>query len=204
MDLHRTTGKADWEAVKPINRNAFQKIAAATGGIITPANFVTILGLALTAYGLVLITQKYFWLALVILGVGRLLDIADGYVADGTQTKSPVGEMLDASVDKVVTLLTAVVLIIADVAPWWVIAALILPHVIIPFVVFYKKLHGIKIHPSRQGKLSMATAWFGIGGLIVLQAMPGFEPLAAVVYALIGASLGLGLYALWQYSTGRD
>jgi phosphatidylglycerophosphate synthase len=204
MDLHRINGKSDWENVKPSDFNRFQQIAAATGGIVTPGNFVTILGLALTSYGLVLVLRSHLWLGLIALGMGRVLDIIDGYVADGTRTKSQLGEMLDAAVDKIVTLLTACVLIVANVAPWWAIAAPIIPHAIIPFVVFHKRTRGIQVHPSRQGKLSMATAWFGIGSLIILKATHGFEPLAALVYALIGASTALGLYALWQYSTGRD
>ena len=52
MDLHRTTGKPDWETVTPANRSSIQNIAATTNGILTPPNVITLLGLAIVLFGL--------------------------------------------------------------------------------------------------------------------------------------------------------
>jgi len=204
MNLHRTTGKADWEHVKPSDYNIFQKVSAATHGVASPANIITIIGLGIVVFGLALILQGSFWAGLILLAVGRLLDIVDGVVAESTGTKSPLGELFDAAADKIGTLLTIVVLIVAGITYWWIILALILPQVIIPLVAFYKKRKNAAIHPTRQGKLSMASAWVGIVGLLVVKALDGFLPLAIVIYVIVGVSLVLGLYALWQYATGRD
>lgn len=204
MNLHRTTGTADWQAIQPARRSIVQKLAAATSGIVTPPNAITLIGLGLVVYGLSEIAVHNFWLGLSWLAVGRLLDIVDGAVAEATKTKSPVGEFFDAVADKIGTLLTIVTLIYAGVTYWWVIAALALPQVIIPLIIFYKKQKGIGVHPTRPGKLSMALAWVGIIGLLLARAVHSSQPLEATAYVIVGLSLMLGLYATWQYATGRD
>ncbi len=204
MNLHRVSVKSDWENVASTERNLFQKVAAVTRGIVSPANILTVVGLGMVIFGLGLVLHQQFWSGLILLVIGRLLDIADGLVADATQTKSSLGELFDATADKIGTLLTIVVLIVAGVTYWWVIAALILPQVIIPLVILYKKYKGIKVHPTRRGKLSMAATWAGIPGLLLSKALHDPIVLVFAVYGVIAVSLALGLYALWQYATGRD
>lgn len=204
MNLHRTSGKPDWEEVAPTSRTIFQKVAAATHGVVAPANIVTIIGLVLVCIGLVALLNQSYWTGLGLLVIGRLLDVVDGIVAEATQTKSPLGEIFDAASDKIGTLLTIVVLFVAAISYWWVIIALLVPQVIIPLVIFYKKQKGISVHPTRIGKLSMAAAWAGIAGLLVAKALGDISFVSVIVYVIIGASLVLGMYALWQYGTGRD
>lgn len=202
--MHRTTGKADWEETGPAARNTFQRLAAATHGIVSPANIITVAGLGIVIYGLVLLLQDRYWPGLVLVAAGRLLDIADGIVAQATGTKSPLGEIFDATADKTGTLLTIITLVVAGITYWWIIVALILPQVIIPVVVLYRRQRGRRVHPTWQGKFSMAAAWIGIVGLLVMKALDKSGLLAVGVYGLIGLSLLLGLYALGQYSTGRS
>ena len=206
MDLHRTTGKPDWESISSKERTTIQRIAAATRGIITPPNIITFIGLLIVLYGLFALLVGEYWTGLIALAVGRLLDIVDGMVAQQTGTKSPLGELLDAAVDKIGTLLTIIVLFIAGISFWWLIALLLLPQLIIPFVTLYKRSKNKKIHPTRAGKLSMASLWVSIVGLILIKALAleMFHPTAIVVYVISVISFKLGLYALWQYSTGRD
>lgn len=207
MNLHRTSGRPDWENVDPAARNMFQKLAAATHGTLAPANVITMSGLVAVIFGLSAILHNHFWLGLVLLAGGRLLDVVDGVAAEATQTKSPLGESLDAAVDKIGTMLTIIMLFIAGITYWWVLALLLVPQVITPLVAFYKKRKGKTIHPTRQGKLSMATAWIGIVGLLVVKALEtnnGVSVITSIVYTVIGMSFVLGVYALWQYSTGRD
>jgi phosphatidylglycerophosphate synthase len=204
MNLHRTSAKPDWENIPASQHTTIQKLAAATNGYVTPPNLITIIGLGIVIYGLVCILNQDYWLGLVSLAIGRLLDVVDGLVADGTGTKSPLGEIFDAAVDKIGTLLTILVIIYANITSWWIIVALIIPQIIIPLVIFYKKQKGVGVHPTRAGKISMALTWVGIVGLLIVKAFGDSAFLATGVYAVIGASLLLGLYALWQYSTGRD
>lgn len=204
MDLHRASAKADWESIESGQRTRLQRLAAATHGYLTPANVLTVIGLCIVLNGLIALYDGSFWSAAILLVVGRLLDIADGLVAQATKTKSPLGELFDATADKVGTFLTIIVLFVANVTYWELIVALILPQLIISGLVLYKKQKGTKIHPTRPGKLSMAFAWVAIVGVIVVKALGGFMPLAMLMDALIALSFILGIYALWQYATGRD
>jgi len=204
MNLHRTTGKPDWDAIKPADRNTFQKVGAATHAIVTPPNIITVIGLIIVFFGLAQILAEHYWIGLIALAVGRLLDIVDGVVAEATGTKSPTGEIFDAAADKIGTLLTIVVLFVAQIAAPWVIVLLLIPQAITPLVTFYKKQKHISIHPTRQGKLSMATSWVAIVGLLITQATDGALLIAYISYTLVGVSFLLGIYALWQYTTGRD
>jgi len=204
MNLHRTSTKADWEKIPALKHNVFQKIAVATAGYLTPANLITIIGFGIVLYGLAAILDGQYWTGLLLLASGRLLDVADGIVADKTGTKSPLGEIFDAAADKFETLFTIAAIIAADITNLWVVVALIIPQAIIPMLIFYKKQKGIGIHPTRAGKLSMALTWTGIVGLLLVKALGDALLIEVAVYVIIGLSLVLGLYALWQYSTGRD
>ena len=206
MNLHRTTNKPDWQTVKPTERNYFQKIAAATRGVVTPANIITMIGLGLVIYGLVAVLNQQYWLGLITLGIGRLLDIADGAAAQATGTKSPLGEFLDAAIDKVGTLLTIIVLFVGQIGAWWAIGLILLPQVIIPLVILYKRRQGTTVHPTRIGKLSMAATWVVIVGFILAKAtqLPAHSTAEMVLYILSAVAFGLGSYALGQYLTNRD
>lgn len=204
MNLHRIIGKSDWEKVPASKYTFFQKIAASTYGIISPANIITIIGLAIVVWGLALIMQGVYLTGIILLIGGRLLDILDGAVAEMTRTKSAVGELFDAAADKAGTLLTILVLMFAGIAHWLVVFALVVPQVVILAIVFYKKQKNIRIHPTRQGKLSMALVWIGVSGLIVMKAIGESSVLAPISYGAVGLSFVLGLYAIWQYATGRN
>jgi len=206
MDLHRTTGRPDWEEVADTQRTSIQRLAAATHGIITPPNIITFAGLAIVLYGLYSLLAEQYWIGLGLLAAGRLLDVLDGVVAQKTGTKSPLGELLDATVDKIGTLLTIIILFVGGISFWWLLLALLAPQVIISLVTLYKRTQAVHIHPTRPGKLSMATLWVSLVGLIVLKALAlsWTHPLSLCVYIAALTSCMLALYALWQYTTGRD
>lgn len=203
MNLHRADKKPEWESVSPAERTPLQKLAVATYGVGTLANIITLIGFLLVIGGIYeLFTARYWW-AFVLLAGGRLLDIADGVVAEATHTKSPLGEAFDASVDKVGTLLTLVGLLVTGVAAWWAIVLLVLPQVVIALTSFYKARHGIRVHPSRPGKLSMLFAWLSIVGIVATAALEGVVAMTLVVYLLITVSLVLSGYALQHYLSAK-
>jgi cardiolipin synthase len=204
MNLHRSSKQPDWDIIPESDRTPIQQLAKATNGLVTPPNIITVLGLGIVIVGLLFIVNQDYWTGLVLVAVGRLLDIVDGIVADKTGTKSSVGEIFDSAADKTGTILTVIAIIFAGIAEWWIIAALLIPQIVIPIVSFYKKRNGNGVHPTRTGKISMALAWVGIVGLLIVTAM-GNAPLAlAVVNVCIVISFVLGMIALWQYVTNRD
>ncbi len=145
MSLHQTTGKPDWADMPKANYNYWQRIAAYSSGIITPGNIITLVGIALVAVGLSEVYRHQYAVGIVALIVGRLADLLDGLVAEKTRTKSPLGEILDASIDKISTVLTVVILYALNVAAGWQLLALLLPHIIIMLIVVSRRVRH-KLH----------------------------------------------------------
>jgi len=201
MNLHRTTGAPDWAAVKPRNRNVWQHIAASTYGIATLSNIVTFGGFALVVIGLFYLLNHEYLLGAVLLAVGRAADILDGWLAEVTGTKSPLGELLDASLDKVGTFLTLGVMFVAGIAPWWIIVLLLLPHIVITFVTMIAVQHKQQLHPSRAGKLSMATVWVSLVGFVLMKILDvaDVSVLGVFTYAVAFISVFLGCFAARGY-----
>lgn len=202
MNLHRTTGASDWQAVSVSERNLWQRIAARTHGIVTPGNIVTVIGLGLVIVGLGALLQAHYIMGTILVVVGRLFDLLDGWLAHATATKSPLGEIFDAAADKVGTILTVVTLFVGMFGPWWLLCLLVLPHVAIPIIAYSGRRRHKKIHPSRLGKLSMAAAWVGLIGLIIVHAAQLSWPAlgAIMVYAICLLSSAMGLWSALGYA----
>lgn len=201
MKLHRIQGQPEWENIDGKHHNRWQAVAARSNGILTTGNALTIAGLLIALYGISAILEQHYWTGLWAITAGRLFDVADGYSADLTGTKSPIGEALDAACDKLITALMLAALFAAQLAPWYVLVLLLLPHVIIAGLSLIAVARGSRLHPSRAGKLSMACAWGGLIGLILLKAL-GYDdinPLSVLVYACLAMSFCLGIWAVTGY-----
>jgi phosphatidylglycerophosphate synthase len=201
MKLHRAMNEADWAQVPPAQQNIWQKQAASSRGILTPGNMFTTLGLVLVAVGLITIIHREYGAGVIALVAGRLCDLADGWAAEHSGTKSPLGELFDASVDKITTLAIIVTLAATSLISWWVLCALLLPHVLISGIALLATYRKNRIHPSRAGKLSMATAWISLIGLVILHLLHGEVAHIAtgVVYLVIVVSVGFSVYAIYGY-----
>jgi cardiolipin synthase (CMP-forming) len=204
MQLHRTTGQADWLAVPPQNHTIWQRLAARTHGIVTLSNAITIAGFALVLIGLQEILNQHYLAGTVLLATGRICDILDGWLAELTRTKSPLGELLDAATDKILTILTVATFFAAHFAPAWALIALVTPHILIVGILLSWRIRKRAFHPSLVGKLSMAGAWvclliYALAHIVILPA----AALAATEIIVI-ASSAAGLYAAAQYTRGRD
>src|SRR5215213_11904062 len=195
MQLHRTTGKPDWTAVPPGSHNIWQRAALRTHGIGTPSNAVTLVGFVLVVIGLQQILHQHYLLGTGLLVTGRLCDILDGWLAEHTGTKSPLGELLDAVIDKIVTILTVATFFAAHIAPAWVLIALVTPHILIAVIILGWRTHNVAFHPSLVGKLSMAGVWMSL----VVYALDHVVDLPAAVthvtQGLVVASSAAGFYA---------
>lgn len=205
MNLHRITNQSDWADIDPSTYNFWQKVGNKTKSIVTPANAITIIGLLIVLYGLSELFNQHYWIAAAALAIGRMLDVLDGFVAEITGTKSQVGELLDATVDKIGTILTILAMFFAQVAPWWILTVLLIPHVIISLIVIGGRLMNVRIHPSRVGKTSMALAWLSVVGLIIVAAINVSLPniFAILIYLVAILSTALGLYAGATYVLNR-
>ncbi len=207
MNLHRIEGQPEWAGVKPGNMNIWQKVASRSGGILTIGNYFSLLGLLSVPFGLSLILNGRYIIGVVILLLGRLCDLLDGYLADKTGTKSPLGEKVDAVFDKISTALAFFVLAVSGLLAWWVVLFLVLPHVVVAVMAVAIYLKGAILHPSLLGKLSMAAGWLAMLAFVMVLAfetgvLHGLLIVAAYLLLLISVATALaatsGYYREYQ------
>lgn len=203
MKLHHSIGKPEWADISIPDRNITQRVAASTKSIVTPGNVLTVAGFGIVMVGLGYILKRHYWEGGIALAIGRLFDIADGWIAEYSGTKSPFGELLDASLDKLGTFLSLGAFYAASVAPRLVLLALLLPYLIISLVVLVGLQKNTRLHPSRIGKLSMAFAWLSLLGYVGIRALNAgnMSVIAIVTDVLAALSIALGAYAAYDYAS---
>lgn len=159
LNLHISPGKPDWETIRPNNWNTWQKLAAGTKGWITPANAVSSLGVILIIIGLWHLKNDATLTGVSFILAGRLADVADGFIADKTGTKSPLGELVDTTSDKLIAAITIITLFIYGLLPILILAAVGLHTIVNSSVSLLGRQRGTIIHPSLEGKLATFLAW---------------------------------------------
>lgn len=201
MDLHRVEGKPDWAGLKPEQLNRWQKVARRSGGILTIGNYFSLLGLLSVPYGLLLILDGRYLAGVVVLLLGRFCDMLDGYLADKTGTKSPLGEKVDAVFDKLSTGLALFVLALSGLLPPWAVALLVLPHAVVAVMAVRIYFARAVLHPSRSGKLSMAAGWIAMLAFVAVHALDGVPRtfMAIGAYGVLAISVVLGIVATIGY-----
>lgn len=193
--LHRANG-ADWDNLKTDEMNFWQVHASRTRGIVTPANFITVLGFALVIAGLYFLYYGPGTLGLLLVLFGRLGDILDGFVAELTKTKSPLGELLDAAADKVVIMLSLIVVYKLQYVPKVVFLGILAQTLYTGLLALSAKRLRIEIHPSLEGKWSTALAWTSIllyilAAQITSTGLSSYLKLAAAIFYCVFLVLAL-------------
>lgn len=205
MQMHRADKVADWQKIPQDHLDDWQRVARRTRGILTPGNVLSAFGLVLVLWGLAVLSNGHAAAGLVAIGFGRLADVLDGMAADRTGTKSPLGELLDTTFDKIEVLVTVLVFVARNITPWWLVALILLQHLGIVIASLLARLRHASLHPSRAGKLSMAGVWialglFGIAHLFIVHGWKLAEWIAlGSGYAAAVISLGLGTAAAAAY-----
>jgi CDP-diacylglycerol--glycerol-3-phosphate 3-phosphatidyltransferase len=207
MDLHRVGKRPDWELIPKEKRNIWQRIAAGTKGIITPANVTSVAGAALVGLGLWRVYFDDLSLGLVLIAIGRTADILDGAVAQATGTKSNVGEALDASVDKITVIAALGVLISSGIIPIFAAVLMTTRNGTNIALSLLAKMRKKILHPSRAGKLAGGLEWvsilfFTLSAFAAEHAKDTLEFASfALGYIVLGVTLALGIRAMKDYST---
>ncbi len=204
MNLHRSGLKPDWDLLPRERWNRWQKLAADTHGIVTIGNAITILGFVGVLVGLYLVVKQHYSIGLGLLGAGRFCDLLDGWLAEKTGTKSPLGEQLDAGFDKLGTVVTIITFLVIGIAPVWVAVMLSLPQIAIATTAYVAIRRGRQFPPSAAGKISMALIWLAFGGFVVLRlagwdSSAGVTWLAGLVYLAVAGAVLAGWTAFRGY-----
>ena len=140
----------------------WERLAAKTQGVVTPGNILTLTGGVVTLSGLWMLSAQQFGAAFWAIGIGRVCDVLDGHVARLTRTASPIGEVLDAGMDKVVILVAGVILALEHTAPLAVLLVIITLQIIVAVLATAARLGHIQLHSSRVGKYSTFALWLAL------------------------------------------
>lgn len=105
---HDSIRNGQWTDIPPEERNIHQRVAAATGGVVTRANGISLLGGTLTSVGIELVSggmDRRDWKRTTVgvgcMALGRLCDLKDGSDAEKNGVKGNFGALEDATIDKV-------------------------------------------------------------------------------------------------------
>jgi phosphatidylglycerophosphate synthase len=164
--LHRQTGVPEWETIPREEWNEWQIRADATNGWDTPGNRESAKGIVATALGLACLTNSSVSVqaaGIGLIGYGRYKDITDGRVAHETGTKSPKGEAVDATIDKIATAGAVAVAVTTESVPIPELSLIGIQQGANVILAGIAKRRGREIHPGRGGKVGMFGLWLGFG-----------------------------------------
>lgn len=203
MDLHRPKSKPDWQLVDEKKWSVYQRIAHATGGVITPGNIITTAGLLLVGAGLYLLVRDVSITALALIAIGRVVDLLDGYIANKTNTKSSIGEAYDSVADKLTAFAVLILFVMVGIIAVWQAGLLLLIQVINSVFTIKAKATNQTIHSSRAGKQATFLLWLTVGLFAVVAIVPE-QPILTPALSVLGnglliATLVRGLQASYGY-----
>ena len=202
LQLHRSKDKADWEYIKEDKRNFWQTLASRTFGVLTPANAITFAGAIMVLIGLGIIANDLNAVGIGLILAGRFADIADGYVAEKTGTKSPLGEILDATTDKVLIFIAFFVLLFSALIPLWMLIIFAFHSILISVITLYGRSGGILLHPTLMGKLAVAASWIIICLQLASQTTSNGTDDLRNIFATVSYFL-FGMYMLFAYGSTK-
>ncbi len=167
--------------------------------IITPANAVSVMGLMLVVAGSLRLDTLP---GVILIGTGRLLDIADGYIARRTRT-SEFGAALDASLDKLAILVIVTSALWYQAVPWPLLLWVFGQNLVNAMFAIAAWSRGRPLHSSLYGKRTIFLQNLAIGLLLLAH----FVPEGAIETFVVGAgviagaaSVPLGLHATKNYA----
>jgi phosphatidylglycerophosphate synthase len=197
MKLHHTSGVPDWAQRDPEVRNQWQRLAAMTYGILTPANIASVLGFVLVGLGVLALFSRQFGWGVALIAVGRCFDIADGWIAERTGTKSPLGEAVDATFDKLSTLGVLLAVGTEHIVPWWVVGIIAVHHTINSVVAYIGWRRKLAMRPVLAGKLSTVLEWVALCAFML--AVAHQSSWLWLAYIALAPALWLGVVASISY-----
>ena len=207
MNLHHASRQPDWEKIPAEAQNRWQRVAASTNGRVTPGNVISLLGASLSLAGIAQALNGNYLPAIALLVIGRGLDGLDGAIADYTGTKSQLGKLVDASLDKIVIFAALLGLWSAGLLPLWLALSILVLNALNVLATYFAKRQQLLLQPSAAGKIAMLANWVAIT-LYVIANLPALRHgptvhTAALSLALLAAitALAIGTRATVGYLT---
>jgi CDP-diacylglycerol--glycerol-3-phosphate 3-phosphatidyltransferase len=170
---------------------------------LTLPNQLTILRLLLVpviGYTLTATWSYHDQVSVAVYGAAAATDSLDGRIARSRNLVSELGKFLDPLADKVLVITVLVILVSANVVPFWVVVVIFMREFIITGLRFVAAAQGVVVSATPFGKSKTVTQNIMIALLILEQPYPVLAPaaLAFVILAVI-ATVASGLDYLWRY-----
>ena len=156
--------------------------------MLTLPNFLTLLRIVAIPVFLVLLAQRNYAAAFILLVGAGMTDAVDGAVARLTDSQSDLGAVLDPMADKLLLLSSFLVLGFSGKMPAWLVALVVLRDIIVVLgyvAIFVVDHHWVEIAPTKLGKASTFIQLFTVGFVLVALARPDL-PLGSVNLAMQG------------------
>ena len=170
-------------------------------GILTPANQITILRLVFVPIFAVLVVERHYTWALIVLGAAAVSDVLDGNVARIFHQESSLGVALDPIADKALMTTAYITLAVRDALPWWLTimvlsrdVAILLTALLIILAAGYRSFR-----PSILGKASTVVQMLTIFIAVSHQAelpFAGHLLLRGCIYVTAGVTAASGIHYL--------
>lgn len=181
-----------------------------TEPLLTIANVLTLLRMAVAPFVVILVLQQRYWGALLAFVLAGLTDLFDGYVARHGSQSTTLGAMLDPVADKILLSCTFVALTWASrlrvpIPEWLTVLTLSRDTFIVISVVVINLTVGRRVfYPSLLGKVSTVCQLLTVGFVLLVNARdtPGelLEPLFLATGSFAVAS---GLHYVYAAASGR-
>ncbi len=199
MNLHTPPQTPDWKHRRPEVVTVWQRIAIASNGVCTIGNILSVVGLVLVLLGAYKLYERNLFVGFCLIFVGRLADLADGYAADKTHTKSRLGEIFDTTCDKIGIFVVAIAVLLAHLIPLFTIICITAYNI---YLAFFGLRWGrrFNLHTNIFGKFTMFAAWAAILTAILYKYTPGSITLTvSIIFLLLflGAAF-VTIHAYWQ------
>ncbi len=192
-DLHTSGTIPQWEQIsEPQHR--FQKVARETYGVVTPANAVTVAGFVLVISGLIDLSRGNRRKAITKIAAGRSLDLVDGAVAKATGTMSPLGEALDAGLDKVSMAASLAVLHKSEDLPKGLLRLFAARDLGMAVLTVVGKLRGVHPHPNEASKTATFHQWMAAGSMLIAAELNDTEKPELALTAKLAGTVLTGLF----------
>jgi cardiolipin synthase len=178
--------------------------------VLTVANQLTILRMALAPFLVVMVLQRDYTWALVIFVVAALTDLLDGYIARHGHQKTTLGAVMDPIADKILLSSSFIVLtwsagLTTRIPQWLTVLALSRDVLILLTAALINLTSGWRIfQPSLLGKLATGAQLLTAGVVLLLNTL-GSE-LRAVHWlfrAVLALILASALHYVYQASSGK-
>lgn len=200
-----------WDDTPAAERNAFQKVAAKTRGVVTPGNAVTLAANAVAVSGIVEMCTGNFAQGAALFAGARSGDFIDGKVARSTGTQSWLGEALDVGGDKLQTVLGLGMLSIYGDYPLEASVPKLATQIAIVGVSAVATKKGADLHPGMAGKVGLGATGASMVGFEAANALTQHHDTLAATgttigsYVLTALSIAASGKAAWDYwQSGRQ